>query len=84
MNFISTRARRCGFHAAHSFCASTAPATAASTSADDAIGALACTSPVLGFITSAVRLDCPAVRLPSMKCEICVVMSLSLARMAEY
>jgi hypothetical protein len=31
-----------------------------------------------------VRLDCPAVRLPSMKCEICVVMSLSLARMAEY
>jgi hypothetical protein len=24
------------------------------------------------------------VRLPSMKCEICVVMSLSLARMAEY
>ena len=58
-NFIITRARRCGFQAAHSFCASTAPATAASTSADDAIGTLACTSPVLGFITSAVRVDCP-------------------------
>ena len=59
MNFIITRARRCGFHAAHSFCASTATATAASTSAREAIGTLACTSPVLGFITSAVRVDWP-------------------------
>ena len=75
MNFIITRARRCGFQAAHSFCASTATATAASTSAALAIGTFACTSPVLGFITSAVRLDCPAVRWPSMKWEICVVMS---------
>ena len=33
MNFIITRARRCGFQAAHSFCASTAEATAVSTSA---------------------------------------------------
>src|SRR4029077_15471968 len=36
------------------------------------------TSPVLGFITSAVRVDCPAVRWPLMRCEICVVMSLPL------
>ena len=75
MNFIITRARRCGFQAAHSFCASTATATAASTSAALAIGTCACTSPVLGFITSAVRVDCPAVRWPSMKWGICVVMS---------
>ena len=84
MKRIMTRARRCGFHAAHSFWASAAPATAASMSADDAIGTLAWTSPVLGFNTSAVRLDCPAVRWPLMKCEICVVMSLPLARTAEY
>jgi hypothetical protein len=31
---------------------------------------------VLGSITSAVRFDCPVARLPLMKCEICVVMSL--------
>ena len=67
MNFIITRARRCGLKAAHDFWASTANATAASTSADDAIGTLACTCPVLGSITSAVRFDWPAVRLPSMK-----------------
>src|SRR5262249_50783027 len=78
MKRISTRARRCGFHAAHSFWASTAPATAVSMSADEPIGTLDWTSPVLGFITSAVRFDCPAVRLPLMKCEICVVMSLPL------
>ena len=54
-NFIRTRARRCGFNAAHSFCASTAEATAVSTSAADARSTWACTSPVLGLKTSAVR-----------------------------
>jgi hypothetical protein len=69
-NRIITRARRCGFHAAHSFCASVAPATAASQWAAEPIGTFACTCPVLGFTTSAVGVDCPAVRLPSMKWEI--------------
>ena len=73
-NFIITRARRCGLHAAHSFWASTAEATAASTSAADAIGTCACTSPVLGLSTSAVRVDDRLLRWPSMKCGICVVM----------
>ena len=65
-NFINTRARRCGFQAAHSFCASTAEATAVSTSAADASSTLACTSPVLGLKTSAVRVLLRLVRLPSM------------------
>ena len=39
-NFIITRARRCGFQAAHSFCASTADGTAVSTSAAEAISDL--------------------------------------------
>ena len=69
-NFIITRARRCGFHAAHSFCASTATATAASMSAAEPIGTCACTWPVFGLYTSAVRFDWPAVRWPSMKCGI--------------
>ena len=64
---IITRARRCGLNAAHFFCASAAETTAASTSAAEAIGTFACTWPVLGFITSAVRFDCPALRLPAMK-----------------
>src|ERR1700727_1445429 len=75
MNRINTRARRWGFHAAQSLCASTAEATAASTSDDEAIGTFACTSPVLGLKTSAVRLDWPRVRFPSIKCGICVVMT---------
>ncbi len=77
-NLIITRARRWGLKAAQSFCASTAVATAASTSADEAITTCAWTSPVLGLRTSAVRVDVPAVRCPSMKCGICVVMSVPL------
>ena len=54
-NFIITRARRCGFHAPHSFWASTATPTATSTSAAEASSTWAWTSPVLGLNTSAVR-----------------------------
>ncbi len=72
-NFIMTRARRCGFHAAHSFWASTAEATAVSTSALEASSTCAWTSPVLGFSTSAVRLDESSLRFPSMKWGIRVV-----------
>src|SRR6516165_8940916 len=82
---INTRARRCGFQAAQPFWASTAEATAASTSALPAIGTFACTSPVLGLKTSAVRGDWPAVRFPSMKCGICVVMGvLGMSSTREY
>ena len=84
-NFIITRARRCGFHAAHTFCASTAEATAVSTSAAEARSTWACTSPVLGLKTSAVRVLSRLVRLPSMKCWICVVMKCPSADLAtEY
>src|SRR5271167_4305972 len=74
-NFIITRARRCGLNAAHPFCASTATATAASMSAAEPIGTCACTRPLFGSYTSAVRFDRPAVRWPSMKCGIRVVMN---------
>ena len=68
MNFISTRARFCGFHAPHSFCASTAEATAVSTSATEASSTCAWTAPVLGLKTSAVRVLASGLRWPSMKC----------------
>src|SRR5271154_2956379 len=74
MKRIITRARRCGLNAAHSFCASAAEATAASTSLLLPIGTSDCTWPVLGLNTSAVRPDCPAERLPSMKWVMCAVM----------
>lgn len=74
INRINTRARRWGFHAAQPFWASTAEATAASMSDLPAIGTFAWIWPVLGSKTSAERVDWPAVRCPSMKCEICVVM----------
>ena len=57
MKRMSTRARRCGFHAAQPFWASAADATAASMSALPAIGSWAWTWPVLGSRTSAVRVD---------------------------
>ena len=55
MNFIMTRARRCGFQAAQPRCACTAVATAADTSSADASGTRACVVPVLGSRTSAWR-----------------------------
>ena len=43
------------------------------------------TCPVLGLKTSAVRGDWPAVRFPSMKCGICVVMGFPwIAFVREY
>src|ERR1700731_836581 len=72
-NRINTRARPGGFHAAHPFCAATADATAASTSAPPAKATRADTSPVLGLKTSALREETPAARFPSMKCGICLV-----------
>ncbi|SLJ10273.1 Uncharacterised protein [Mycobacteroides abscessus subsp. abscessus] len=47
-NFIMTRARFCGLNAAHSCCAASAFAMAASTSDLLASGTLACTWPMLG------------------------------------
>jgi hypothetical protein len=73
-NRVITRALRCGLNAAHSCWARAAEATAASTSLLLPIGTSACTWPVLGSNTSAVRPDCPAVRWPSMKWVICAVM----------
>ncbi len=66
-NRISTRARRCGFHDAHSFWASAAFAIAASVSDRSASGTRACTCPVLGSKTSANLPDVPGIRLPPMK-----------------
>src|SRR5438552_3845491 len=53
---------------AHSTWASLAFSTAARTSALEASATLACTSPVIGSKTSAVRPDVPFTSLPPMKC----------------
>ena len=58
-NFIITRARRCGFVAAHAGCAAAANSTAWAISSALAKGTLACTSPVAGLKTSANRPDVP-------------------------
>ena len=49
---MSTRARFCGFMAAHSFWATAALAITSSTSAVEASGTIACGLPVLGLSTS--------------------------------
>ncbi len=67
-NFIITRARRCGLVAPHATCARAALATASSSSAAEARATRACTSPVAGLKTSALRPERPGTRLPSMKC----------------
>ena len=64
-NSISTRARRCGLTAAQAGCASAARATAWSTSSREASATRACTSPVAGLKTSAVRPEPPGARAPS-------------------
>ena len=64
-NFIMTRARRCGFVAAHAGCAFAAAAMAVSTSDLDARATFACTSPVAGLNTSAKRPEVPSVIAPS-------------------
>ena len=65
-NFIITRARRCGFTAAHAGCAAAAMSTACASSAADASGTLAWTSPVAGLKTSAKRPDVPLTCWPPM------------------
>src|SRR5207248_4445030 len=67
-NFIMTRARRCGLVLAHSTWATLAFSTAARTSDFEASATVACTSPVIGSKTSAVRPDVPFTSLPPMKC----------------
>src|SRR5262245_20341228 len=68
MNFISTRARRCGLVAAHAGWAALAFSTAAATSALEANATLARTSPVMGWNTSPARPLAPLTVLPPMKC----------------
>ena len=68
LNFISTRARRCGFIAAQAGCAALAFSTAARSSALEASAARPRTVPSIGWNTSLVRPDVPATRLPPMKC----------------
>ena len=64
---IITRARRCGLVAAHLGCAALAPSTASASSAAEASGTRACTSPVAGLKTSANRPEVPDTRRPLMK-----------------
>ena len=65
-NRMSTRARFCGFCAAHAFCAAAALAMTSSTSAVVASGTIACAFPVLGLSTSWVRPPVAATRAPLM------------------
>jgi hypothetical protein len=66
-NLKNTRARRCGFVAAHFGCAALAFSTAARSSASLARATVACTSPVAGLKTFAVRPLVPATCLPPIK-----------------
>ncbi len=64
--FIITRARRCGFTAAHAGCAASAALTAMSISSREASGVCAITSPIAGLYTSAKRPDVPLTCSPLM------------------
>ena len=75
IHFMMMRMRFCGFVFAQPACACSALAMTSSTSAAEASSTRACSRPVEGFMTGAVRPPLPGRAAPSTKCVIVRVIS---------